>query len=249
VSDDNERSVPDLGFFAAPGGTTQFGGSQFGGSQFGGSQFGGAPATQFGGAPATQFGGPAPFGAPAPFGTPAPAAAPYRSRNPNRSPALLAAAVAVIIVLVAAVIGGRFVWWQFMDSPVAPPTLLGMPRADAAVTAELETVREAVLTDMTSDGEAEVGFYTDGLGTAYLLLAVRGGSASSTTDDELDSSMTWTESEHNGAQCRTATGPGGVALYSFCLQGKWRRAVGVIGIGVTDPATVARATNEAWTAQ
>lgn len=38
---------------------------------------------------------------------------------------------------------------------------------------------------------------------------------------------------------------------TVCIRGQWRRAVAVFGVALTppDPATVARATAEAWDAQ
>ena len=62
----------------------------------------------------------------------------------------------------------------------------------------------------------------------------------------------WTKTEQDGTACysKPAQAAAGVGA-TMCMNGFWRRGVIVLGMGLTapDPATVARATNEAWDAQ
>ena len=244
--------VPDLGFFAgaptAGGGSSSFGGS----SQFGSSSFGG-------GAP---FGGPV-AGAPAmsTFGTPV--AAPFGSVGaPAGTPALprqtgsgagwkVAGGAAAVLVLVALVFGGRFGWQQFVADPVAPDTLMGMPRIADASDEEIKNAQDGLTDELSSGSAAEVALYSDGQGTGYMLFAVRGGSrpGSGSSDDPFSS---WTKTEQNGTACysKPAQAQAGLGV-TMCMHGFWRRGVVVMGMGLTppDPAVVAQATDEAWAAQ
>jgi hypothetical protein len=242
------RPVPDLGFFA---GAPQPRDGGFGaappatGDQFG--QFGGAAP------PTSHFGGPAsPFGAPAPVFPGAPAPAPGAGTGTGSATKLVVAGVGVVLLLVA-VFGGRFAWQQFVADPVLPDTLGGMPRfAGAEADADLSGMQHGVTDELASGGTAQVGLYTDGQGSGYVLVAVRGGSASTDPDSDPDVLATWTRSEQSGTTCYTkpAQAAEGVGV-TMCVQGLWRRAVLVMGMGLTppDPAVVAQVTEEAWGAQ
>ncbi|HEU4997758.1 MAG TPA: hypothetical protein VFT68_02355 [Lapillicoccus sp.] len=271
------RPVPDLGFFAGapqPRDGGAFGGAPSSGGQFGAfgapaappgqlggpapGQFGGAPS-QFGGAPADQFGqfgaaGPgfgnpsSPFGAPAypgPIGAPPGAGTGFGSTTK-----LVVAGVAVVLLLVA-VFGGRFAWQQFVADPVLPDTLGGLPRA-ADTDADLSSMQQGVTDQLAAGGTAKVGLYTDGQGSGYVLVAVRGGSDSTDPGSEPDVLATWTKTEQDGTTCFTNPAQAAQGLgVTMCVQGFWRRAVLVLGMGVTppDPAVVAQVTGEAWDAQ
>ena len=276
------RPVPDLGFFAgAPqprdggfGGAAPTSGGQFGAfgagaapaSQFGSpapSQFGGPAPSQFGGAPTDQFGqfgGAAPgVGAPSsPFGAPGPAfpgplGPPPGARTGNGSTTKLVVAGVAVMVLLVAVFGGRFAWQQFVADPVLPDTLGGMPRmAGAESDAELLGMQQGVTDELAAGGTAKVGLYTDGQGSGYMLVAVRGGSDSTDPGSAPDVLATWTRTEQDGTTCFTKPAQATEGLgVTMCVQGLWRRAVLVLGMGLTppDPAVVAQVTDEAWDAQ
>jgi hypothetical protein len=265
------RPVPDLGFFAgapqprdgggafdgpAPASSSQLG--AFGAAATAPSnQFGGAPAAggefgQFGGAPTGQIGGPvSPFGPapafPGPLGPP-----PGAGAGGGSATKLVVAGVAVVLLLVA-VLGGRFAWQQFVADPVLPETLGGMPRVVGTETdAELGGMQQGVTDELASGGTARVGLYSDGQGSGYVLVAVRGGSDSTDPGSEPDVLAAWTKSEQDGTTCYTEPAQTSDGLgVTMCTQGLWRRAVLVLGMGVTppDPAVVAQVTGEAWDAQ
>ena len=263
------RPVPDLGFFAgAPqprdgggfGGAAPASGGQFG--TFGApaspsSQFGGpAPTTQFGqfgGAPTDQLAGPvSPFGGPAPA-FPGPAGPPPGARTGGGSTTKLVIAGVAVLLLLGSVLGGRFAWQQFVADPVLPETLGGMPRlAGAEADPELGSMQQGVTDELAAGGTAKVGLYTDGQGSGYVLVAVRGGSDSTDPESEPDLLASWTKSEQDGTTCysKPAQAAEGVGV-TMCVQGFWRRAVLVLGMAVTppDPAVVAQVTDEAWDAQ
>ena len=245
------RPVRDLGFFAAPqprdGGS--FGGSFGGAAPVAPSQFGGAAPAAGG-----QFGtfGDAPFGAPAPAYTGPPGPPPGARRGTGPTTKVVVAGVAVLVLLLA-VFGGRFGWQQFVADPVLPDTLGDMPRlAGAKSDAELGGMQQGVTDQLAAGGTAKVGFYSDGLGSGYLLFAVRGGSDSTDPGSEPDLLAGWTKTEQDGTTCYTqpAQAAEGVGV-TMCVQGFWRRAVLVLGLAATppDPATVATVTAEAWDAQ
>jgi hypothetical protein len=252
--------VPDLGFFAGaplPRDAGSFGGPP---SQFGGpapSQLGGPAPSQLGGPAPSQFGGPqaAPFGTPVatPFGAPAPALPGPAGQPGDSSTWKLLAAGVVVAVLLVAVFGGRFAWKQFAADPVLPDTLGGMPRiAGAEADAELAGMQQDVAGDLASGGSAKLALYTDGQGFGYVLVAVRGGSSRPGSGSDADALASWSKSEQGGTTCysKAAQAAEGVGV-TMCLQGFWRRAVAVVGMGVTppDPALVAQVTEEAWDAQ
>ena len=69
-----------------------------------------------------------------------------------------------------------------------------------------------------------------------------------------DSFSGWTESRHGDVTCFSQPAQGAQAAgfgATMCLRSFWRRAVFVMGMGVTAPdaAVVAQATEEAWDAQ
>lgn len=244
--------VPDLGFFAGPPPPRDPG--AFGGAppQFGGSapsQFGGAPS-QFGAPAASQFGGT--------VGTlppPGPAAlAPARGIGPTWK---IAAAGAALVLLVGIFFGGRFGWQQFMADPVTPDTLMGMPRVtDASADQLLQGAQDGLADELSSGSAAKVALYSDGQGVGYILFAVRGGSrpgsGGSSPSSGDDPFAGWTESEEDGTRCYSQPAQVAAGLgVTMCIHGFWRRAVFVMGMGLTppDPAVVARATDEAWDAQ
>lgn len=240
--------VPDLGFFAGSP-PPRDGGGPFGGAP---SQFGGAPS-QFGGAP-SQFGtAPAPFGSPGPA-FPAPPAPPPvgapRAGGASSTVKLVVGGVAVVLLLVA-VFGGRFAWQQFVADPVAPDTLMGMPRIAGASDALLRGAQDGLTSELSSGSAVEVALYTNGQGSGYMLFAVRGGSRPGSGDSS-DPLNGWTESERDGVSCfsKPAQVAAGIGV-TMCMKGFWRRGVIVMGMGLTppDPGVVARATNEAWDAQ
>jgi hypothetical protein len=259
------RPVPDLGFFAGapqPRDGAGFGGSFGGGAPAPPSQFGAAASVaggQFGAlgaapAPPGQLGqfGDAPFGAPAPA-FPGPLQTPPGARGGTGSTTKVVVAGVALLLLLLAVFGGRFGWQQFVADPVLPDTLGGMPRlAGAEADAELGSMQQGVTDELAAGGTAKVGLYTDGQGSGYVLVAVRGGSDSTDPGSEPDLLATWTKSEQDGATCYTkpAQAAEGVGV-TMCVQGLWRRAVLVLGIAATppDPATVATVTAEAWDAQ
>lgn len=231
--------APDLGFFAGPPAST-----------VGSGGFGGTLPSQFGGAESSPFGTPAA----SPFGTPAPRAAttgiqPVRSGLTTGWKA--AALAAAVVVLTGLVLGGRFGWQQFVADPVVPDSLLGMPRVADVSDEEIKSIQDGLSDELSSGSTAKVALYSDGQGTGYLLFAVRGGSGpdSGSSDDAFAS---WTKTEQDGTACysKPAQAAAGVGA-TMCMNGFWRRGVIVLGMGLTtpDPATVARATNEAWDAQ
>ena len=269
------RPVPDLGFFAgapqprAPGGAFagpapasdgQFG--TFGATAAPPSQFGGAAAPTeggqfgtFGGAPAPtgQFGAPgSPFGAPA-AAFPGPPGPPPGARVGGGSTTRLVVAGVAVVLLLVALLGGRFAWQQFVADPVLPDTLGGMPRlAGAESASELSTMQQGVTDELASGGTAKVGLYSDGQGSGYVLVAVRGGSDSTDPGSEPDVLATWSRSEQHGTTCYTKPAQAAEGLgVTMCMQGFWRRGVLVLGMGLTapDPALVAQVTDEAWDAQ
>ena len=247
--------VPDLGFFAgapqapgtsaiggpAPASTGPFGApapSQFGSSPSAPSQFGGfasAPG-QFGGAPTV----------PPPFGPP-----PGAGGGNGSTIKLVVAGVAIVLLLVA-VLGGRFAWSQFMAEPVTPATLMGMPRVgDASVDRLIEDAQDQVADELSSGSAVRVALYGDGSGTGYMLFAARGGSRPGDGSGD-DPFAGWTESRHGDVTCFSPPAQTGPALgATLCLRTFWRRAVFVMGMGGTapDPTVVAQATDEAWDAQ
>lgn len=239
--------VPDLGFFAGPPAST-----------VGSGGFGGTVPSQFGGAGSSPFGTSAasPFGTPAasPFGTPAPRAAttgiqPVRSGLTTGWKA--AALAAAVVVLTGLVLGGRFGWQQFVADPVAPDTLLGMPRVGDVSDEEIKNIQDGLSGELSTGSAAKVALYSDGQGTGYMLFAVRGGSSPDSGSGD-DAFASWTKTEQDGTACYSnpAQAAAGVGA-TMCMNGFWRRGVIVLGMGLTapDPATVARATNEAWDAQ
>jgi hypothetical protein len=165
---------------------------------------------------------------------------------------LVVAGVAVVLLLVA-VLGGRFAWQQFVADPVLPETLGGMPRlVGTEADAELGGMQQGVTDELAAGGTAKVGLYSDGQGSGYMLVAVRGGSDSTDPGSEPDVLATWTKSEQDGTTCFTKPAQAADGLgVTMCMQGLWRRAVLVLGMGVTppDPAVVAQVTGEAWDAQ
>lgn len=246
--------VPDLGFFAAPGQAT--GGSSVGGSSFGGpppqpeqSRFGGppaAPTSPFAPPAASQFGGGQFGGAAPPVATPPPPA------PKSSSGWKIAAAAVAAVLLIGGVFGGRFAWQQFVADPVLPETLLGMPRfADPTVETAMRGAQDQMLDELAAGSEAEIGIYTDGQGTAYVLIALRGGEKSGSSGDDIDATEGWAETTHGDVTCQTSPPTAELGGGSMCVRGFWRRGVAVMGFGQTppDPATVARATDEAWAAQ
>jgi hypothetical protein len=240
------RPVPDLGFYAGPVGP---GGPDAG---VGSAQFGTAP--QFSTAPlvgiAPQFGTGPQFGEPV-----LAAAASPQTSTPTRSfgPATKAVAVLLaVVVLVGGFFGGRFFWQQFVAAPVVPDTLLGLPRlADAGADAQLDTMRDGLMSELGVGSEAKLALYSDGGGVGYLVASMRGGGGPA--DESNDSLVkSWTRTEHDGATCfSTAAQPQLGLGVTFCYRAFWRRGVVVMGFGLVppEPATVAQATNEAWDAQ
>ena len=252
---------------APPARGGQFG--QFG--QFGtapGNPFGSAataPTGQFGGAPTGQFGAPTgQFGAPtdqvgnptSPFGVPAPAlpgplGPPPGARGGLGTTAKLVVAGVAVVVLLVAVLGGRFAWTQFVADPVLPDTLGGMPMAPGTDT-DLSAMQQNVTDELAAGGMAKVGLYTDGQGSGYVLVAVRGGSRDTDSGSGADPLASWTKSEQGGTTCysQPAQAAAGFGV-TLCMQGFWRRAVLVMGMALTppDPAVVAQVTEEAWDAQ
>lgn len=238
------RAVPDLGFFAgapAPGG---------GSAVLGGSQPGGAPS---------------PFGAPAasPFGTPAGSQVPWTSATgPHTQPSpsghssgvKAAAAGAAVVLLIGLVLGCRFGWQQFVADPVAPDTLIGMPRVTSTGTVEVtRQLRDGLGAELSSGSKAEVAMYSDGQGSGLMLLAIRGGDRpGGSSGDDTDPFAGWDKSHVDGATCYSRSSQPTVGLgTTVCTRTLWRRAVIVFGVS-TQPLTadsVARATNEAWDAQ
>jgi len=249
------RPVPDLGFFAGAPQPRDGGGF---GASFGGATP--APPSQFGqfgaSAPTGRLDDPgSPFGAPAPAfpGPPGPPGPPPGARGGTGSTTKLVVGGVAVLLLLVAVLGGRFAWQQFVADPVLPETLGGMPRlAGAEADAELSGMQQGVTDELASGGTAKVGLYTDGQGTGYVLVAVRGGSASTDPGSEPDILATWTKTEQDGTTCYTtpAQAAEGVGV-TMCVQGFWRRAVLVMGMAVSppDPAVVAQVTEEAWDAQ
>ena len=236
------RPIPDLGFFAPGGGqSTQFSAPSPASVP---SQFGAPSALT---APPSQFGAPSPFGGP---GVTAPRTPP--GGRTSRSPWLVVAAAGALLGLLALVIGGRFAWSQFVADPVLPHTLLGLPRLQGAEVDAQMAAMSAEMRDELSDGsKVEVGIYTDGQGTGYVVMAIRGGSRPGSGDDSDDFSG-WTKSEHDGVQCQSSPPTAAAGLgATLCIEGFFRRAVAVFALGLVppDPATVARATSEAWDAQ
>jgi hypothetical protein len=253
--------VPDLGFFAgsgpgggqAPGTSPGFGAQAPSGppSTFGGppSTFGGPPAASSFGGPASPFGGPPadpPYGAPAWTGS-APAAAPGGGSRWK-----IAVAAGSVVLLVVLVLAGRFGWQQFGADPVAPASLGGMPKVSGPEVDAMAGQLDAELgQDLTVGSKTAVALYSDGLGTGYLLVAIRGGSRPGSGDDK-NTFSSWSETTLDGATCRTSptAAPNGMTS-TICMRTLWRRAVMVVGFSTrtSDPATVARATNAAWDAQ
>ena len=140
-----------------------------------------------------------------------------------------------------------------MADQVLPDTLGGMPRiAGAEADAELAGMQQGVAGDLASGGSAKLALYTDGRGTGYVLIAVRGGSSRPGSGSDADALASWSKSEQGGTTCysKSAQAAEGVGV-TMCLQGFWRRAVVVLVMGVTppDPAVVAQATEEALDAQ
>ena len=261
------RPVPDLGFFAGapqPRDGGAFGGSvaPASGGQFGAfgapappSQFGGAPTDQFGqfGTAAPGLGAPgSPFGAPGPALPGLPGSPPGARAGVGSTTKLVVAGVAVLLLLVA-VLGGRFAWQQFVADPVLPDTLGGMPRlAGAETDPDLSTMQQGVTDELAEGGTAKVGLYSDGQGTGYVLVAVRGGSDSTDPESEPEILATWTKSEQDGTTCYTKPAQAAEGLgVTLCVEGFWRRAVLVLGMGLAapDPGVVAQVTDEAWDAQ
>ena len=185
-----------------------------------------------------------------PFRSPPQAAAPVPPRR-GVSPWLLFGVIGVGLGLVAALFIGRFAWQQFAQTPVVPDTLMGMPRlVGAEIDEQVEAIRREVGQDLTAGSATRVGLYTDGQGTGYVVMALRGGARPGRADD---ADMTgWTQSQQDGATCwsQSATVPGGVAV-SYCVRGFFRRSVAVFAVGATppDPFVVAQATREVWDAQ
>ena len=217
----------------------------------------GAPApSQFGGSPSapSQFGGFA--SAPSPFGgaatLPAPSGPPPGASGGNGSTIKLVVAGVAVVLLLVAVLGGRFGWRQFMAEPVTPATLMGMPRiADASADRLIQDAQDQVADELSSGSAVRVAIYGDGSGTGYLLFSARGGSRPG--DDSGDDPFAgWTESRHGDVTCFSPPAQTGPAFgATLCLRSFWRRAVFVMGMGGTapDPAVVAQATDEAWDAQ
>ena len=234
---------PDLGFFAGPpvGGA----GSPFGGQQFGGT----STANQFGTAPAVnQFGGPPALTS---FGTPTHHPEQPRPTGPsNGSTTKVVAGVLGLVLLVGAVLGGRFTWRHFFDAPELPETLLGAPRlTDPSLEAGLREAQEGVGAELTAGSEAKVALYSDGQGLGFMLFALRGSGRPGDDDTAMEG---WAESEHGKAQCFSKPAQAEVGLgVTFCVRGFFRRAVVVMAFGLTppDPVMVARGTDEAWRAQ
>jgi hypothetical protein len=261
--------IPDLGFFAGSptpsGGSPVFGGSPVGGAP---SPFGALAASPFGTPAASPFGTPAasPFGAPAasPFGAPAPwAGAAGAPLQPTRSGLSTgwkaAAAAAAVVVLIGLVLGGRFGWQQFVADPVTPDTLMTMPKVTGPVADDVVAQFRSSMGDELSTGStSEVAFYTDGRGSGYVLVAIRGGggndsgSGNSSEAGSTDPFAGWAKSTVGGTTCysKPAQAAAGAGV-TFCARGLWRRAVVVLGIADVPPAApiVARATDEAWDAQ
>jgi hypothetical protein len=267
------RPVPDLGFFAgapapsagafgAPGATSSFGTPAA-------APFGTPQAAPFGAPTSSQFGqpGPAPFGSPAgPFASgPAPVGStsvprPGSGAGPGWK---LAAAGGAVIVLVALVLVGRFGWQQFLADPVAPDTLMGMPKVGGADTdAMAAQLADGFGEELGSGSKTAIAMYSDGLGSGYVLAALRGGSGSSSSGNDSGTSSApgdeeepfagWAKTTMDGVDCysQPAQAAGGMGT-TVCMRDLWRRAVVVFGVASVppDPATVARATNEAWDAQ
>jgi hypothetical protein len=244
--------IPDLGFFA--GAPTPSGGAP----GFGGSPPVGA-SSPFGTPAASPFGTPAasPFGTPAPFDTSAPWAGTgqqpgARSGWSGRAKALVAAAG--VIVLVAAVLGGRFGWQQFFADPVTPDTLMGMPKVTGAGTDEMaEQMRDQLGDELSSGSKAEVALYTNGQGMGLLLFAIRGSDRpGASSGDGKDPFAGWTKSEVGDTVCysQQAPTPTGIGT-TLCTRTFWRRAVIVVGLSTPSltAQSVAQATDEAWDAQ
>jgi hypothetical protein len=261
--------VPDLGFFAgAPssvGGSSAFGGGAHPGGMS--APIGTPPTSSFGTPAGSTFGTPAgsTFGTPAgstfgtsagsPFGTPAPwtgAAAAPPARSGLNTGWKVGVAAAVVLVLIGLVLGGRFGWQQFVADPVAPATLLGIPKSSGADVDAMASQIDQELGKGLSDGSKSViALYSDGMGTGYLLIAVRGGSRpGDSSGNDKDPFDGWVESTQDGASCVTSPDATGMSM-TMCTRGLWRRGVVVFGIAAQplDPGTVVRATNEAWDAQ
>ncbi len=261
--------VPDLGFFAGAPTPRPMGSPAFGsgpGTQP--AQFGTPQAAPFGTPAASQFGqpGPAPFGSPASsFGS---APAPVGSASgpgPFSGGAgwKLALAGGAVVVLVALVLVGRFGWQQFFADPVAPDTLMGMPKVGGADSdAMAAQMAEGFGEELGSGSKTAIALYSDGQGSGYVLAALRGGAGPSPSGDdsgtsgspadEQDPFAGWDKTTLDGVDCysKPAQAAGGMGT-TVCMRDLWRRAVVVFGLGALppDPATVARATNEAWDAQ
>ncbi len=159
--------------------------------------------------------------------------------------------MAAAVVLTGLVLGGRFGWQQFVADPVVPDTLLGMPRVGDVSDEEIKNIQDGLSDELSTGSAAKVALYSDGQGTGYMLFAVRGGSSTSSGSGD-DAFASWTKTEQDGTACysKPAQAAAGVGA-TMCMNGFWRRGVIVLGMGLTapDPATVARATNEAWDAQ
>ena len=247
VSDENGRDesrpapagpVPDLGFFAGPPAAS--------------SAFGGSP--QFSAPPAAPFGTPA---SSSPFGGPLLPAPPDRTSHASRrgwsTGWKVGAGLGVAVVLLASVLGGRFGWQQFVADPVVPETLMGMPKvAGPGSDAIPQEMTGQLRSDLTDDSEVVSALYSDGQGSGYMLVSVRGSSRPGEGSGDEEPFAGWTQSTHDGMTCSSKPAQAAEGLgVTFCMRGLWRRAVFVYGIALTppDPATVARATAEAWDAQ
>jgi hypothetical protein len=165
-----------------------------------------------------------------------------------------AAAVAAVVVLIGMVLVGRFGWQQYVADPVAPDTLIGMPKVTSTGTVEItRQLRDGLGAELSSGSKAEVAMYSNGQGSGLMLLAIRGSDRpGGSSGDDTDPFAGWDKSHVDGATCYSRSAqPTVVVGTTVCTRTLWRRAVIVLGVSASPlaPDSVARATNEAWDAQ